>query len=329
MSSEPALADVLPRRWLMLVHQLPPEPAYFRVKIWRQIQALGAVPLKNSVYVLPAREETREDFQWLIRAIAAGGGEATLMEARLVDGFTDPELEALFQAARNADYEAIAEEARLALKFNRRKSVDRERQSAQQQTARRLRRRLGEVAALDFFGAERREAAEGLVAELEARLAAPATDAPAAAPAPAPDAYRNRVWVTRAGVHVDRIACAWLIRRFVDPKAEFKFVAGKDYRPKRGELRFDMFEAEFTHEGERCSLEVMLDRFRLDDPALAAIAEIVHDIDLKDGRYAREETAGLAHLIHGLCLGERDDEQRLARGAWLLDDLYQYFKRKR
>ncbi len=164
------------------------------------------------------------------------------------------------------------------------------------------------------------------MAGLEARLAAPS---PELATAPTPDAFKNRVWVTRQGVHVDRIACAWLIRRFVDPQARFKFVPGKDYKPAPGELRFDMFEAEFTHEGERCSFEVMLARFALDDPALTGIAEIVHDIDLKDGKFAREETAGLAHLIQGLCLGERDDAQRIARGGQLLDDLYQYFRRKR
>jgi len=323
MSYQPVLAAVLPRSWLLLMHQLRPEPAYFRVKIWRQLQALGAVNLKNSVYVLPARDETREDFQWLLRAIVAGGGEAALAEARLVDGFTDVELEALFQAARNADYEAIAEEARVALKVFRRKSAARELQGA----ARRLRRRLGEVAALDFFGAQGRETAEGLVSALETRLQAP--PAPEPAPAAAPEIFKNRVWVTRTGVHVDRIACAWLIRRFIDPEARFKFVPGKGYQPEPGEIRFDMFEAEFTHEGERCSFEVMLARFGLDDAALGSIAEIVHDIDLKDGKYQREETAGLSHMILGLCMGERDDEARIARGGVLLDDLYQYFRHKR
>ncbi len=112
MSHQPAVSDVIPRSWLLLIHQLPPEPAYLRVKVWRQLQSLGAVSLKNSVYVLPSRDDTREDFQWLLRTIAAEGGEATLVEARIVDGFTDPELEAMFQAARDADYQAIGEEAR-------------------------------------------------------------------------------------------------------------------------------------------------------------------------------------------------------------------------
>jgi hypothetical protein len=328
MSFQSALAEVMPRSWLLLVHQLPPEPAYFRVKIWRQLQALGAVALKNSVYVLPSRDDTREDFQWLLRAIIAGGGEGTLAEARIVDGVSDPELEALFQAARDADYQEIAGEARkLATALD--KAKKRQTPSAELQGAvRRLRRRLATVIALDFFGASGQQAASGLVTALEDRLVAKAP-APEASQAPAVEAYKGRTWVTRQGVHVDRIACAWLIRRFVDAEARFKYVPAKTYVPRSGELRFDMFEAEFTHEGDRCSFEVMLARFELGDPALSAIAEMVHDIDLKDGRYEREETSGLAHLILGLCMSERDDEARIARGGALFDYFYEYFRRKR
>ena len=328
MSHQPALADVIPRSWLLLIHQLPPEPAYLRVKVWRQLQSLGAVSLKNSVYALPSRDDTREDFQWLLRTIVAEGGEATLVEARIVDGFTDQELEALFQAARDADYQAIAEEARAIAasldKHKRGKDPVPEAQTA----VRRLRKRLAGTFALDFFSASGRETANGLVSALEARLTAkvplPATAASSAAEAP-----KGRTWVTRQGVHIDRIACAWLIRRFIDPEATFKFVAGKSHTPAPDELRFDMFEAEFTHEGDRCSFEVMLERFALRDAALGAIAELVHDIDLKDAKYEREETTGLAHLVLGLCMGERADEARIARGGQLFDYFYDYFRRKR
>lgn len=328
MSQQPALADVMPRSWLLLIHQLPPEPAYLRVKVWRQLQSLGAVSLKNSVYALPSREETREDFQWLLRTILAGGGEGTVVEARIVDGFTDQELEALFQAARDADYQAIAEEARAlaAALDNPKKGKDPMPEA--QAAVRRLRKRLAATFALDFFSASGRETADGLVSALEARLSAKLPVPESASPSPAL-AFKHRTWVTRQGVHIDRIACAWLIRRFIDTEAKFKFVAGKNYAPLPEELRFDMFEAEFTHEGDRCSFEVMLERFGLRDTALAAIAELVHDIDLKDAKYEREETSGLAHLVLGLCMSERDDETRIARGGQLFDYFYDYFHRKR
>ncbi len=328
MTHQPALADVIPRSWLLLIHQLPPEPAYLRVKVWRQLQSLGAVSLKNSVYALPSRDDTREDFQWLLRTIVAEGGEGTLVEARIVDGFTDQELEALFQAARDADYQAIAEEARaLAASLDKPKR-GKDPVPEAQNSVRRLRKRLAAVFALDFFSASGREIADGLVSALEARLTARPAAPESAAPV-ATEGFTGRIWVTRQGVHVDRIACAWLIRRFVDKGATFKFVAGKNYKPVAGELRFDMFEAEFTHEGDRCSFEVMLGRFGLSDAALAAIGELVHDIDLKDSKYEREETTGLAHMILGLCMSEREDETRIARGGQLFDYFYDYFRRKR
>jgi hypothetical protein len=328
MSQQPALSDVIPRSWLLLIHQLPPEPAYLRVKVWRQLQSLGAVSLKNSVYALPSRDDTREDFQWLLRTIVAEGGEATLVEARIVDGFTDQELEAMFQAARDADYQAIAEEARTLAAVLDKPKRGKDPGPDAQNAVRRLRKRLAATFALDFFSASGRETADGLVSALEARLTATLPVPEAAAPA-ATEAFTGRTWVTRQGVHVDRIACAWLIRRFIDKEATFKFVPGKNYTAIPGELRFDMFEAEYTHEGDRCSFEVMLERFRLRDGALAAIGEVVHDIDLKDSKFERDETPGLAHMIIGLCASERDDEARIARGGQLFDYFYDYFRRKR
>ena len=136
--------------------------------------------------------------------------------------------------------------------------------------------------------------------------------------------------MTRKGVHVDRIACAWLIRRFIDDTPKFKFVPGKDYQPQPSEVRFDMFEAEFTHEGDLCSFEVFLKRLHMDDPALHAIAEIIHDIDLKDSKFARAETAGVTSLILGIAQLHREDEARIAQGSALFDALYEFFtKRKR
>jgi hypothetical protein len=138
-------------------------------------------------------------------------------------------------------------------------------------------------------------------------------------------AVNQRIWVTREHVQVDRIASAWLIKRFIDRDARFKFVPSSGYRPEPGELRFDMFEGEFTHQGDRCTFEVLLAHTGLVDAALAAIGEIVHDIDLKDDAYGRAETAGVRSLISGIAAPGTGDEQRLARGAVLLDGLYDSF----
>ncbi len=124
------------------------------------------------------------------------------------------------------------------------------------------------------------------------------------------------------------MASAWLIRRFIDPKATFKFVTMKQYQPKDGEVRFDMFDAEFTHDGDRCTFEVLLDRTRLQDPALRAIADVVHDIDLKDAKFDRPETAGIAVLVASIAMAHREDEARIDRASQALDDLYVYYQKK-
>ncbi len=310
-------------KWLFLLHQLPAKPAYARVKVWRRLQSLGAVTVKNAVYALPDNSETREDFAWLAKEIVELGGEALVCEAELVEGLTDEELRTTFERVRNEDYERIATEAAA---LTTRLDDDPSDAAAVDVAAQvvRLRRQLLESRAIDFFAADGREIAERNLADLEARLQEGGDmSEPTQAPqAPGGDALRGKVWVTREAVQIDRIASAWLIRRFIDPGVHFKFVPGRAYLPRAGEVRFDMFEGEYTHEGDRCTFEVLLQRAGLHDAALTAIGEIIHDIDLKDGKYGREETAGIRIVMAGIASGQRDDEERLARGGAVLDDLY-------
>jgi hypothetical protein len=139
---------------------------------------------------------------------------------------------------------------------------------------------------------------------------------------------KGKTWVTRKGIHIDRMATAWVVRRFIDPEAKIKFVPAKGYAPLADEIRFDMFEAEFTHEGDCCSMEVLLGRVRIDDPGVVPIAEIVHDIDLKDAKFQRPETSGIGRLIDGIAMSHKDDDVRFNRAAAVFDDLYEYFRRK-
>jgi hypothetical protein len=315
--------------WLLLIHQIPPRPGYFRVKIWRKLQKLGAVAIKNSVYVLPRGEQAHEDLEWVLREIVEGGGDVLLCEAQLAEGLTDEQVRGLFHAAREADYGQIAEEARPMLEAaGAGAGLDEEQRSATQAALLRLKRRFSEVTAIDFFGAPGREEAEDLLARIETRLREP-RPRPDPACDEGPGAFRGRTWVTRQGIHVDRMASAWLIRRFIDPEAQFRFVREKRSRPRPGELRFDMFQAEYTHEGDRCTFEVLLERFGLDEPALSEIGEIVHEIDLKDSKFGRAETAGVACLVAGIALAHPDDGMRLERSGALFDDLCEYFRRKR
>ena len=318
-------------RWLLLIHQIPPKPAYFRAKVGKRLQRLGAVPIKNSVYVLPFTASTQEDFQWVVREIVAEGGDATLCTARFVEGLRDDQVEALFHTAREVEYAQIADEAREpAAGLPARLGRDDERRGELQAVVERLRKRMAEVTAMDFFGAPGHEAAESALASLERRLRRndkrPTEKDPDSID---PKGYRHRTWVTRKNVHVDRMACAWLIRRFIDPQPAFKFVPAQGYKPAEGEVTFDMFEADFTHVGDQCSFEVLVDRFALREAGLGAIGQIVHDIDVKDGKFGRPEASGIAALIAGIALAESEDEGRIALASRVFDALLALYRRKR
>jgi hypothetical protein len=307
--------------WLFLIHQIPPKPGYLRVKVWRRLQRLGAVAVKNSVYVLPNTNQAREDFAWLLREIVDEGGDGVVCEVRLAGGLSDARVEELFRSARNEDYHTLAEEANeLAAGAGAEEGDSKGVASA----LARLRKRLADTASIDFHGASGRRDAEAALAAVEARLRHRETG-PARDPETG-DELRGRTWTTRSGVFVDRIASAWLIRRFIDPEARFRFVDAARCRPAPGEVRFDMFEAEFTHQGDRCTFEVLAERLGLDhDPALVAVGEVVHDIDLKDGKFGRPETPGVELLLAGIARAEGDDERRIERGAELFETLYASF----
>jgi hypothetical protein len=260
-----------------------------------------------------------------------GGGEGMICEARMVDGLTDEDVRNLFNEARSQDYAEVSKDARAlhALVGDGDVAPEIELRSR----VLRLRADLERVVARDFFGADGRETVEGLLAGIETKLrkeeTVPETDQSQEPATGGLGFLKGRVWVTRQGVFVDRIASAWLIRRFIDPDATFKFVPAKGYVPMPGELRFDMYDGEFTHEGDQCTFEVLTARTGLTDPALSAIGEIVHDIDLKDAKFARVEASGIASVVESIAAANKDDGRRLERGAAVLDDLYELFRRKR
>jgi hypothetical protein len=315
-------------RWLLLIHQIPAKPGYFRAKVNRRLQRVGAVAIKSSACVLPLDDQTQEDLEWIAREIMEEGGEATLCKASFIEGLSDEQIVGLFQAARDAEYGNIAEEARqLAANMSDIPREDERRRDWENSLAR-LKKELADVEAIDFYGAERRQAAALAIAAAEKRLGREVQKEPSAVPSRIAE-FRDRVWVTRKGIFIDRIASAWLIRRFIDPRAAFKFVSGRGYNAQEGELTFDMFEGHFTHEDDRCTFEVLARRFAIDEPGIDAIGEIVHDVDIKDGKFGRVEAAGVADVVAALALAHKADEQRLEAGFSLFDQLFELYRRKR
>ncbi len=315
------------RGWLLLMHQLPSHPSQLRVKVWRRLAKIGAVALKNSVYVLPQTDASLEDLHWVRREIIDSGGEATIVEAGFVSGQSDDDVEALFRKARDAEYAEVLAEARGLGKRQPLRSGNEKTRRERDAAVKKLEQRLEEIRARDFFLATKGKEATRSVHDLRKRL-----DASTQKPSRPPKEYqleelRGRTWVTRSGVKVDRIASAWLILRFIDSKAKVVFVDAKTYEPKADELRFDMFDAEFSHEGDDCTFETLCRRLKLRRPGLSAVAEIIHDIDVKDEKFNRPETAGVAMLIDGLVRKHADDRDRLARGLEIFDEVLAHFAR--
>jgi hypothetical protein len=311
--------------WLLLVHQLPPGGASNpRVRIWRRLQDLGAVPLRSAVYVLPNSPQAHEDFSWVRREIAELKGQATLFAADAVDAADRAAIVNAFRAARAADYESLQRAIAAATK-----AANRHAKGAGQpglvRGARALGKQLRDIEALDFFSAPGGDRAREALAQLEALMAGKRIATTERAAPVKRTEYTGRTWVTRRRPGVDRMSSAWLIRRFIDPRAKFAFAKRDDEAPAR-QVPFDMYTGEFGHHGGHCTFEVLIDRFGLDQPALRRIAEIVHDIDLKDRRYDSPETPTIAALVDGVRQAHGDDGVALERGIQIFEALFRSFE---
>lgn len=294
--------------WLLLLSSLPPNSGTLRLSLWRQLKRLGAVALKTSASVLPDRPDLHESFQWLAQRVREQGGHATLVRAQDVDGISDVELIEMFQGARAADYGEILESARALLPAKGRK------QKASAEEVEKIAARFQAVRQMDFFDCPKAAEVEMLLRRLG--------EGPAGA-AQKPLAiknYQKRVWLTRPQPEVDRVGSAWLIRRFIDPKASFVFAADTKGHPQA--LPYDMVGVEFGHHGDDCTFETLMRRFRLDDPGLKMIAAIIHDADLGDGRHGTQEGAGLLAIFRGWAQMGWSDHDILSRGFDCFDALH-------
>ena len=306
--------------WVVLSYSLPSGGRSGpRVTQWRRLRRMGVVTLAGGAHVLPARDGCLEAFQWLAQEIRHAKGEAVVMRVHGVEGLTDRQLVDLFNTARREEYAEIEADAMTWEKAAHSKAGARDSARALDELSK-LRRRHAEIARVDYFACPEGKRVAAHLASLEHWLSPGATPAEKVAPVRIAD-YRKRRWVTRPRPHVDRLACAWLIRRFVNPRAVIRYAA----RPNPGEIAFDMDEGEFGHQGNLCSFEKMLLAFGLDDPALRMLAEIVHEIDLRDGRYAQPETIGIDAILTGLLTAGLSDAGLEANGAALFEGLHAAF----
>lgn len=294
--------------WLLLLHSVPAKSGALRLSVWRQLKRLGAVSLKTSASVLPDRADLLESFQWLAQRIREQGGEATLVRADDIDGVSDEAIVTLFREARAADYDAILQDARALLPAKGRKT------RVAQEEIEKLAVRLQAVRQIDFFDCPQAADVELLLRRLGESSASGKTKPLAITQ------YQKRIWLTRPRPEVDRVGSAWLIARFIDPKASFVFASDAAAHPTA--LPYDMVGVEFGHHGDDCTFETLLKRFSLNEAALKKVAAIIHDADLGDGRHGTHEGAGLLAIFRGWARMGWTDHDILARGFDCFDALH-------
>ena len=308
---------------MVFVHQLPAHPSNARVKIWRRLQQVGAVALKNAVHVLPESAQAREDFEWLRGEVLGLGGQAAIFDVPLMSDVDERQIVGQFQSASAAEFGRLRKE----LKMMRPRLRQDARTSGEQglQALRAFQERFEHAVRRDMFAAEGSREVESALKELLSEYRPSAKSR--AQPAPDlldPDDYKGRVWVTRPRPGVDRFSSAWLIRRFIDRDAKFVFAASPERYPDA--VAFDMYHAAgFRHEGDLCTFEVLQERFGIRESAVRRIGEIVHDIDLKEERYKSPHAPTVAHLVEGLRASTPDDARLLELGIGMFEALYVSF----
>jgi hypothetical protein len=314
--------------WLALLTTLPPTPTRHRVGVWRKLQRMGAVRLRGSAWILPETPETTERFQWLVQEIQSFRGEATLLHVERLGNMTDEQVSALFHKARSAEYQVVMQGCREALaQLDRRKPNHRAAMAGLRGKLDGLKRELDRVQSIDYLGTPVGRRARSLWETTAAQLRAVE-----ASPHPARGRHRTALpprgstWVTRPRPHIDRIASAWLIKRFCDPEARFAFADGADAARKG--IPFDVLGADFGHHGEDCTFETLVKRFGIKDRRVKIIAEIVHEADLHDGKFTRHEASGVDLAVSALAASTPDDHELLERGMAMFDGLHTVLKKK-
>lgn len=303
-----------PKSWLLLLFSLPATHKAERVAVWRKLTKSGAVQIKTSTYLLPDTLPQYELFQWLAKQVRDYGGESTLIRAQEIEGLPNEKLINLFNSTREKEYTAFIHSLR---KLIARKT----RSEGFADQLEKLKKEFRRIREIDFFDSPRAQDAELLLERI--RSSSRVRKMPRAKLLARH--FQNRSWVTRPRPEIDRVASAWLIRRFIDPKA--KFVFAKNAASVATALPFDFPEGEFSHHGEDCTFEILLQRFRITDKALRQIGEMVHDADLEDDKFQRAECIGIDRVLKGWAKQGMPDEELLAQGARCFDGLYAALQR--
>lgn len=304
--------------WLLLLYGLPAKRNSERVSLWRKLKKFGAIQLKSSAYVLPDNPANYERFQWLSKQIQDGGGEATLIRVAQIEGMPDEQIAQLFIEARTAEYKELIVTGREMLARPKRRKPP-----TLAGELEKLQRRFDEIREVDYFKSPSAHDAQMVLTQL-GKLLTP-KDAAAVLPKLDVTKFKGKIWLTRPRPGIDRAGSAWLIQKFIDPKARFVF----DTQPAKypDALPFDILDVEFSHQGNDCTFETLIKRFDIADPAVLQMAEMVHDADLEDGKFQRHECIGINAVLNGWARTKMSDAELLAKGVECFEGLYKELRK--
>jgi len=315
--------------WLLFFYSIPSKPVASRMKIWRKLTRAGALPFKGAVYILPDNEENFEYFQWLVSEVISMGGEGAFVKIEKVETANDSKIIHLFNEQMGRDYRRI--EKRL-------EEIGRKIDSGKtgggfpskrtlSEYFNRLMREFEEIRKIDFFSSKMGDDIKKRMKIMESeikKIAGPNMKKQhVVIISKSLEDYKRKIWVTRKNPFVDRTASAWLIKRFVDEKAVFRFIEEKEMENlDKNMILFDAMGGEFTHVGDMCTFEVILKSFSLKSKELKRIAELVHELDVKDGKYKCPEANGIEEILTGIRKLSKDDTEILEKGMAIFEMLY-------
>jgi len=317
------------QEWLLIFYSVPSHPVSNRMMIWRKLAKAGAVQLKGAVYILPSTEEHEEFLQWLIGEVKTMGGDGAFVRTAEIRTMTDADIRRLFTTQADKEYRRLEKaldvlERKIQSIRKGMKSDEDKRLAAE---AAKFSKEFEEVGKRDYFSSPTGQAMRKRLQALDADLRETGEKAPLAAGSIVARRlldYQRKKWATRKNPFVDRMASAWLIKRFIDPKALFVFIDERDVASLDNTAQtFDMRGAAFTHVGDLCTFEVLVKSFRIKDKAVKKIAEIVHDLDVKDDKYGKPEASGVEEILAGIRKTAKSDADGLERGMAAFEMLYQ------
>jgi hypothetical protein len=315
--------------WLLFFYTLPSKPVRNRMTVWRKLLKAGSLPFKGSVYILPYTEEHHEFLTWLVSEVLSLKGEGSFVSVDKIETIDNQQIISLFNEQRETGYQRILkgiDEIERKISSTKIGGAAHDKKNITDQI-RKYQRGYEEIQEIDFFasqvGMEVKKRLNRIYSMIKSISGTEKKKHTVSISPARIEEYQDKTWATRKKPFVDRFASAWLIKKFIDKNASFTFIDEKDLENmSKDVIPFDIRGGRFTHEGDLCTFEVLTKSFNLKDKTLRKIAEIVHELDMKDEKFRTPEAKGIEDILSGIRKTVKDDHEALRKGMTIFELLY-------